>query len=66
MKENFGFRGKAIIRKGLRRHDGITNGIRICTAGGEHSYFIDLTPKRARELFEAGIQMCDELEQEGK
>ncbi len=58
LKENFGYPGKITVRKKPYRPSielySRTKG------GGGHT--MDLTPKRARELFTVGLQMCDELE----
>ena len=59
VKENLGFNGKARVHK---------NRNKIMVSTFPHLGFSNvwLRPKRARELFEAGLQMCDELEAEGK
>jgi len=67
VKENFGFGGKLHIRKMGLNFRSPVDGIRICTGAKDSSgYGVDLSVKRARKFFEAGLQMCDELEQEKK
>ena len=48
--------------------DSPPDGIRIRTSNKSENtgYMVDLSPKRARELFKAGLQMCDELERQGE
>lgn len=57
VKESFGFTGKICISKG---GDKTCLALKISPHLGLKN--ILLIPKRARELFEAGLQMCDELE----
>jgi len=62
VKENFGYRGTITVKKGIFKQ----NIELYSLSDGRNVIIIDLSTKRARELFEAGLQMCDELEQEGK
>lgn len=50
VKESYGYPRKAVVKKYARN-------IRICT---DDAYWLDFSVKRAREFFEAGLQMCDE------
>ena len=55
VRESCGYSGKIKIR-----HAG---GFIWIDSDGEHRInLVALSTKRARELFEAGLQMCDELE----
>lgn len=40
------------------------DSVEICSHG--RSGWSGFTPKQARKLFQAGLQMCDELEGKGK
>ncbi len=65
VRENLGLDGKAKIVKypnGVFEYDKTpVIAIEISTVGAIQ---ILLTSKRARELFQAGIQMCNELEKD--
>lgn len=58
VKEGYGYDGKTTIGKDH------ASGIFIEGKGTSYPELTNHTPHQARKLFQAGLQMCDELEKE--